>query len=264
MSILGLILLLVFFWSFLPVGSTLSLNSDSASTSQDQVRSYHLAVTTRYQNLTSSYQGVLELALNTTGFRTQEGRLTWNLTWDEGRTWSTDSVMQTYAWNRSYQFAGLLLYTGWWIHPGIQLGDQIRIDGDAPATNSLLRTAPFTVTDLVSIQVQEAYYHCWQLSYASSQPQYETYYYESHTGILLRATSLLYEGQILIHEVNLYLLTSSPPLPTIHLFLHYWTNHYPLVLALTGATLVTLLVYHLIHYFNPPTTRPPTGARHNA
>ena len=258
MSISGLVILLLplSLWSFLPVESTLSINTDSEYAAQDQVRYYRLAVTTRYQNLTSSYHGVLELALNATSFRTYEGRLAWNLTWDEGRTWSTDSVKQTYACNRSYQFAGLLLYTGWWIHPGIQLGDQIRIDGDAPATNSLLRTTPFTVTDLVSIQVQEAYYHCWQLSYTSSQPQYETYYYESHTGILLSATSLLYQGQIPVHEVNLYLLSASPQLPTLHLFLHYWTNHHPLILALTGATLVTLLVYYLIHYFNTPTTYP--------
>ena len=153
--------------------------------------------------------------------------------------------------NRSYQFAGVLQYTGWWINPNIQLGDTVRIDGDAPATNNLLRATPFTVTDLISRQIHEHYFLCSQLSYESGQPQYETYLYEFHTGILLRAVSVILDGNKPAFEVNLEIVSASPPLPTIHLLLHYWINYHSLILAFIGATLVVFFINYLIQNLLP-------------
>jgi hypothetical protein len=235
----------------LPLRTVSSHQPSYAHASTEQLRCYQLGVTTHYDNLTSSYHGILELALNSTGFRTYQGNLIWNLTWDDGNTWSTSSTFYTYDWNRSYHFAGLELYTGWWIHPGVQIGDQVRIDGDAPATNNFLRTAPFIVTDLISLQIQDRFYLCWQLYYASNQPQYETFYYEFHSGILVSASSSLLVGNQPSHQVSVTLLSASPPVPTVQLLLHYWINYQSLIFAFLGATLLTLLVYYLIENLNP-------------
>ncbi len=237
-----------FIFLLIPFGSFLSNQPNYEQTYFEQVRNYRLEVTTRYNNLTSAYQGILELNLNTTGFRSYIGHLTWNLTWDDGKTWSFNTASHLYAWNRSYQFAGLLLYTGWWIHPNIQVGDQIQIDGDEPATNNLLRTAPFIVTDLVSLKIRDNYYLCWQLSYSSSQSQFESYYYEFHSGVLIRATSILQDGNQPVHEIFIELVSAEPTLPTIHLLFHYWINYQSLILALIGATLLTLIFNYLLRH----------------
>ncbi|MFX1564809.1 MAG: hypothetical protein ACFFCH_02340 [Promethearchaeota archaeon] len=252
--------LLVSVSTFLPITAADSVETNSKPMSPNQVRNYHLMVVSRYDNLSSSYWGVVELILNSTATHFYLGSLTWNLTWDEGTTWTTNYASYTYSLNRSYQFAGLTLYTAWWVLPGLQLGDQIRIDGDAPVTNNFLRTAPFTVTDLVSLHINEAYYLCWQLTYFSNQLQSETYYYEFHTGILISATSLLFGGSRPVHEAHLWLSSSSPSLPQIHILFHYWINYQSIILAFLGATLVTVLFYYLIQYFLPTHRKPPISA----
>jgi hypothetical protein len=242
---------------FLPIAVTAPLETNNSSVSQNQTRSYHLLVISHFDNLSRSFWGIVNIVLNSTAINSFLGSITWNLTWDDGTTWITNFASYTYSWNRSYEFAGLTLFTAWWIHPGLQLGDQIRIDGDAPATNNFLRTTPFTVTDLVSLSINEAHYLCWQLTYSSNQPQHETYYYEFHTGALISATSLMFEGSRPVHEAHLTLFSSSPPLPQIHLLFHYWINYQSFILAFVGATLVTLLFYYLIQHLLPtPRKRP--------
>lgn len=238
--------------TLLSFGGLLSTQPASRQLGLSQMRRYYLSVTTRYNNFTSSYFGTQELILNTSSLRTYNGYITWNLSWDNGNTWVYDSAWITYAWNRSYQFAGHSLYTGWWIPPALQIGAQIRIDGDTPATNTLLRTAPFIVTDLVSIPLNDTYYLCWQLSYSSDSPQYETYYYEFHTGVLVHASSQLWSANLPIHEVEISLLSSWPNLPTISILFHYWFNTHTLILALIGASLTTVFVYYLLQHFVPP------------
>jgi hypothetical protein len=224
----------------------ISTYSGFAQPTHEQLRIYQIAGTTHLNNLTHSYYGYLELALNTTDGSTYQGNLTWHLTWDDGISWVSDSAEYTYTENRSYQFEGILLYTGLWINPGISIGDRIYIDGDPPSTYNFLRSSPFTVTDLISYEIQSGCYLCWQLSYSSSEPQYETYYFEVQTGVLISATSRLFEGTQLIHEVKAELVSAYPHPPSINPLLHYWFANYSQILALIGATLVTILVRYLL------------------
>ncbi|MFX1508724.1 MAG: hypothetical protein ACFFBR_00320 [Promethearchaeota archaeon] len=253
--------LLVLISTLLPIAVSDSIETNNKQMSQNQIRNYHLVVKSCYGNLSNSYRGIVELVLNSTDDHYYLGSLTWNLTWDEGTTWTTNYASYTYSWNRSYVFAGLTLYTAWWILPGPQLGDQIRIDGDAPATNNFLRIAPFTVTDLVSLYVKEAPCLCWQLTYFSNQPQYEIYYYEFHTGILISATSILVENSQPVHEVYLALSSSYPAFPQIHILFHYWINYQSFIIAFLGATLVTLLLYYLIQHLLPTHRKHPISTQ---
>ena len=233
---------------FLSMGTVISQDSSHAQSIHEQVRIYQLTGTTCLNNLTNSYFGYLQLVLNVTSDHVYHGNLTWHLTWDGGTSWQSDSADYTYAENRSYHFSGVLLYTGMWINPGPQIGDQIYIDGDPPTTYSFLHTDPFTVTDLVSIETQSGWFLCWQLSYTLSDLQYETYYFEVQTGILISATLLLLEENQPIHEVNIELTSASPHPPTINPLLDYWITFYSQILAILGATIVTLFARYLLRH----------------
>ena len=169
-------LLFIFSLSIMPITHAYCTYANPVPVTQ--TRTYQLQVISSNDNLSISYYGKEQLTLNSTGSLYYLGYLTWNLTWDNGHTWYADNTNYTYSSNRTYNYAGLNCYTAWWINPSIQLGEQIRIDGDLPATNNFLRIAPFTVTDLVSIEVAHQYFLCWQLSYSSGNRQHELYYYE--------------------------------------------------------------------------------------
>ena len=244
------IVLLILVLSFVPVGIPLSNGSCKTQQIPEQTRIYHLNVSTYHDNISSTYHGYLELKLAAINSELYQGNLTWFLTWDNGLSWTTSSLALSYSGNRSYQFVGLLLYTAWWVPHGLQLGDEVRIDGDPPSTNHLLRTTPFIVTDLVSIQVHSNYYLCWQLSYESTSAHHETFHYEFHTGILINAQSILIEEGQPIHEVYVELTSSYPSLPTLHPLLHYWTSYYSMILALVGATIVTLVANFILRHLS--------------
>ncbi len=251
-----ILFILILTLSLSSVESTLQSGSISAQPNFEQIRIYHLNVSTHQNNISSSYHGYLELRLTSTDSQLCQGNLTWYLTWDNGISWTSYSVEYTYSENRSYQFAGLLLYTGWWIPPILHLGDEIRIDGDPPSTNNFLRTTPFTVTDLVSIQIHSEYFLCWQLSYGFSQQQHEAFYYEFHTGILVSAISILFEENQPAHEVYVELASISPAIPVLHPLLHYWTSYYSLILALVGASITTLMVNYLLRHLTKSLKKP--------
>ncbi|MFX1244358.1 MAG: hypothetical protein ACFE8F_05305 [Promethearchaeota archaeon] len=215
------------------------------SVSAQETRIYQLRVITTYQNLTSSYFGTEIVSLNSTGDLSFEGILSWNITFDEGQTWLSDSVQVTYDWNRTYQYAGLMRYTAWWIHPSVQLGSQIQIDGDAPATNNHLRIQPFTVTDLISLDLDRTYYLCWQLTYNTNH-QHETYYYDYYTGVLLKASTIVENIDQPVHEIYLTMESATPAPPSINPFHHLWITYNSFLLALIGASLVSLIVYYLL------------------
>ncbi|MHA2405987.1 MAG: hypothetical protein ACXACH_04465 [Candidatus Hermodarchaeia archaeon] len=241
---------LIFSLLFLSFGTLISKHSSQAQPNPEQVRIYQLTGTSRVNNLTSSYYGYLQLVLNVTGDHTYRGNLTWHLTWNDGISWQSDSADYTYAENRSYQFSGILLYSGLWITPNLEIGDQIYIDGDPPSTYNFLHTDPFTVTDLVSLEISSGWFLCWQLSYTSSEPQYDTYYFEVHTGILISANLLLLEGNQPIHEVDVELTSASPNPPSINPFIHYWVTYYSQILALIGATMITFFIRYLLRHFH--------------
>ncbi|MFX0079962.1 MAG: hypothetical protein ACFE8O_12050, partial [Candidatus Hermodarchaeota archaeon] len=178
--------------------SLLLLASDNHSLTQShftqpfdvQTRTYQLQVHSTYDNINRSYYGTQQLTLQTINSSSIQGQLSWNLTWDNGNTWYAENASYIYFTNRTYHYAGITCYTAWWINLAVQIGDQIPIDGDVPATNNFLRLTPFIVTDLLSLEVNQQHFLCWQLSYTSPNYQHEIYYYEYHTGILLSATSM--------------------------------------------------------------------------
>jgi len=217
-----------------------------------QARTYQLQVHSSYDNITRSFYGTQQLTLKISNSSSIQGHLLWNLTWDNGKTWYAENASYIYFINRTYQYAGLTCYTAWWIHPAVQIGDQIQIDGDVPATNNFLRLAPFIVTDLLSLEVNQQHYLCWQLTYNSPNYQHETYYYEYHTGILLSATSVQFEAHQPVHEVWLELQTADQLPPPISPLLHFWTNYNSTLIAFIGATTVTLLGYYLLQRIRPP------------
>jgi hypothetical protein len=231
--------------------SSLTSNIQLAQTNTNpsittQIRTYKLNVSSSNANLSTSYYGRVQIILNSTESSSYLGLLSWNLTWDNGRTWYADCTTQTYSSNRTYTFAGINCSTAWWINPAIQLGDQIPIDGDLPATNNFLRIAPFTVTDLISVDVNYQTLLCWQLSYTSGNRQHEIYYYEYHTGALVQAKSLLEDSSHYTLVMYLELQTATPPLPSNSPILHYWVNYNSLFFSFIGATFVALLFYLLL------------------
>ena len=188
----------------------------------EQTRTYQLQVHSTYDNINRSYYGTQQLSLQNIDNSSIQGQLSWNLTWDNGNTWYAENASYTYFANRTYQYAGLTCYTAWWISPAVQIGDQISIDGDVPVTNNFLRLTPFIVTDLLSLEINQQHYLCWQLSYNSPNFQHETYYYEYHTGILLSATSMQLEANQPVHEVWLELQTADQLPPPIPPLLHFY------------------------------------------
>ncbi|MHA2314980.1 MAG: hypothetical protein ACXACF_06800 [Candidatus Hermodarchaeia archaeon] len=247
---------LVFFLSLILLISGLSSSALALSNQSldNQILTYQLEVHTSYDNVNSSFYGTQQLTLNTISNFSIQGQISWNLTWDNGNTWYFENTTYVYSTNRTYQYAGLTCYTAWWIHPAIQIGDKIPIDGDVPATNNFLRLTPFTVTDLLSHEVNHQYFLCWQLSYDSPNNQHETYYYEYQTGILLSATSVRFEANQPVHEVWLELQTAEQPPPPIPPLLHFWTNYNTTIIAFIGATLVTFFVYYVLQRFRPQLT----------
>jgi hypothetical protein len=213
--------------------------------SLEGTRIYNVQVTSTHQNLTSSYYGTESVSLNATGSFGYQAVLSWNITYDNGQTWGFHSVQVSYDWNRTYQLAGIDWYSGWWIHPNVQLGSQIRIDGDAPATNNHPRLQPFTVTDLISLDLNQNYYLCWLLTFTTSQ-QHERFYYDFYTGLLLKATSTVENAGQPIHEIKMTLQSAIPSLLTLHLLYHIWITYDSILFAFVGATLSTLFVFYLI------------------
>lgn len=212
----------------------------------NQSRLYWLQARTIHGEDISSYYGFQQLTLNETSSFILQGQINWNLTWDDGKTWFSNNATFAYGLDRTYEYAGLRCYTGWWIDPTVALGDQIRIDGDPPATNNFLHTAQFTVTDLVSWELHQQYYLCWQLTYLTSTGQHEIYHYEYHTGVLVMATSVLQVASHPVHEVHVELRSSNPSIPTIHPVLHFWVNYNSFIFAFLGATLVTLFMHYTL------------------
>lgn len=228
--------------------------------SSTQSRLYWLHVKTTHDELVTSYYGFQQLTLNRTSSSSFHGLVTWNLTWDDGNSWFQNNATYTYATNRTYEYAGLSCYTGWWINPAVVIGEKIRIDGDSPATNYFLRTAPFIVTDLISCEIQGQFYLCWQLTYLTQTGQQEAYYYEYHTGTLVKATSISHEMDHHLIEVVVELRAATPPIPTEHILFHFWINYNSLIFALLGATLVTLCIHNLLHRFLLRTTKSGSNA----
>lgn len=227
-----------------------------------QTRTYLLQVHSTYDNINRSYYGTQQLTLKITNSSSIQGQLSWNLTWDNGNTWFAENASYIYFTNRTYQYAGLTCYTAWWINSAVQIGDQIPIDGDVPATNNFLRLTPFIVTDLISLEINQQHFLCWQLSYNSPSFQHETYYYEYHTGILLSATSIQLETNQPVHEVWLELQTTGQLPPPIPPLLHFWTNYNSSIIAFIGATVVTLLSYYFLQRIrSPPTSFPSNSAQ---
>jgi len=208
-------------------------------------RLYRVRVTSIHENLTSSYYGTQSVSLNATDSFGYEAVLSWNITFNDGQTWIFNSVQVSYDWNRTYTYGGMDWYTAWWIHPNVQLGSKVRIDGDVPATNNHPRTQPFTVTDLLSIDLNLKYYLCWQLIFTTSQ-QREQFYYDFYTGLLLKATSIVEDSGQPVHEINLTLESAFPSLPTLHILHHFWITYDSILIALIGASLTTLFVFYLI------------------
>lgn len=213
--------------------------------SAEGTRLYQVRVTSLYQNLTSSYYGTQSVSLNATESLGYRAVLSWNITFDDGQTWTFNSVQVSYDWNRTYHYAGMDCYTAWWIHPNIQLGSQVRIDGDAPATNNNLRAEPFTVSDLLSIELDFKYYLCWQLTFTTNQQQ-EHFYYDYYTGLLLEATSIVQDAGQPVHKIDLSLQSASPSLPTLHIVHHFWITYDSVLIALIGASLTALFVFFII------------------
>ncbi len=258
------VLVLVFFFCLIIMISR-SLSSALTLYNQpldNQTLTYQLEAHTSYDNVNRSFYGTQQLTLNTIDNYSILGQLSWNLTWDNGITWNFENTTYIYSMNRTYQYAGLTCYTAWWIHPTIQIGDKIPIDGDVPATNNFLRLTPFTVTDLLSHKVNHQYFLCWQLSYDSPNNQHETYYYEYQTGILLSATSVRFEANQPVHEIWLELQTAEQPPPPIPPTLHFWTNYNTTLIAFLGATVVSFFVYYLLQRIRPqPASSPyPSGS----
>ena len=247
--ILVLISLILVFPSLSPASSTSSLLSTEGS------RLYRVQVTSIHQNLTSSYYDTQNVRLNATASFGYHALLSWNVTFDEGQTWIANSVQVSYDWNRTYNYGGNDWYTAWWIHPNVQLGSRVRIDGDVPATNNHLRICPFTVTDLLSIELNLKYYLCWQLTYSTSH-QKEHFYYEYYTGLLLKATSILEDAGQPVHEIDLALQSAFPSLPSHHVLYHFWIMYDSAFIALIGASLITSCVFFLIRRLREYRFRP--------
>jgi hypothetical protein len=198
-----------------------------------------------HQNLTSSYYGTQSVSLNATTSFGYQAMLSWNVTFDEGQTWTFNSVQVSYDWNRTYHYGGTDWCTAWWIHPNVQLGSRVRIDGDVPATNNHPRIRPFTVTDLLSIDLNLKYYLCWQLAYTTSQ-QKEHFYYDYYTGLLLKATSIVEDAGQPVHEIDLTLQSAFPSLLTHHILYHFWITYDSAFIALIGASLIASFVFFLL------------------
>lgn len=207
---------------------------------------YAVDVSSRYGNISTHFEGTQIFRLQSLGVDKLTGRVTWNLSWDEGETWLAVNASYAYDSNRTYRNQGVTLLTAWWIDPTVQLGDRIAIHGDPPATDYFLRDGPFLVTDLVSLSLDSSRYTCWLLTYETLGGQQERFYYERWTGLLVAA----YSGQTNLpmrsHQVRLELQTATPPLPPEDLLTHLWLSFGPTLLSLGIAVLAATGTYRLL------------------
>lgn len=211
-------------------------------------RIYSLDISTQYDNTTNHIFGVQIAALTLQNMDTILGYISWNITWDEGITWNYFNVTQTYGTNRTYMIAGVPLFTSWWIDPSVGLGDSVYIDGDAPATDQLLRSTPFQVTDLVSYTTSSQSYICWLLSYNTISGQRESFFYERTTGTLVAAQSVSSNQDATYHEIRIELRTTSPLLPQADPLSHLWFSYGSLAISLALATIFAVSAYLLLKH----------------
>lgn len=212
----------------------------------NMTRIYSLAISTRYGNTTSHIFGIQVITLASKDTDTIFGYISWNLTWDEGITWSFINVTNIYGTNRTYKIASVSVFTAWWIDPSIDLGDHVSIDGDAPATDQLLRSAPFRVTDLVSYTTDNQSFICWLLNYETASGQQESFYYERMTGVLVAAQSVSANQDSTSRQIRLELETTFPPLPQADPFALLWFSYGSLVVSLALATISAMGSYFLL------------------
>jgi hypothetical protein len=244
-SELGLGVALLFILLLSPLGVT---QGKSVTDRYNMTRIYSLDISTCYDNTTTDILGTQVVTFTSQDVTTILGYISWNLTWDEGITWSYTNITQIYGTNRTYQIAGVPLFTAWWIDPSIDLGYNVKIDGDAPATDQLLRSTPFQVTDLVSYTIDNQCFICWLLRYETVSGQQESFYYERMTGVLVAAQSILTNQDSTSHEIFVELKATSSSLPQADIFANLWFSYGTLVVSIVLATISTLGAYLLLKH----------------
>lgn len=214
-------------------------------------RIYALQVNTIYENSSMSYHGIQNVTFDYSTFPNITGYISWNLTWDAGKTWQFLNTTNIFYTNRTYFHIGVQRLTAWWINPNLQPGDQVFIDGDPPVTNNLPRIAPFQVADLTSLTLNPNTYLCWILVYQTDHGQTECFYYEYQTGVLLLVESTQIQPRQ-THQMHLQLVSAFPSLPQT-LTLDEQTT-YALVLIAISIGVLVLLVVILKRRHSPSTT----------
>ncbi len=195
---------------------------------------------------TNHQYGIQNVTLVPIDSTTILGYISWNITFDEGNTWQYTSLIKTYNVNRTYNYAGFLAYTGWWIHPTVKIGEQIPIDGDAPVTASFPRSGPFIVIELVTLKLDNQAFMCWLLTYELLNEHQERFYYERYTGVLLAAYSHRYQLGELNQSLNLELLSDSPLLPRADPLSELWLTYGSISVSFLGALLPTTAAYYFL------------------
>lgn len=244
---LGHLLLLLFFVISLSTSATQSAACDHSPTQSSLEHIYSVDVSSSYGNVTTHFAGIQILRLQSLDLDTLTGCVTWNLSWDEGETWLAVNVTYAYDANRTYRNQDVTLFTAWWIDPAVQLGDQIPIHGDPPATDYFLRGGPFVVTDVVSLSLDARRYTCWLLTYQTQGGQQERFYYERWTGLLIAAYSSQTNPPVQSRQMRLELQTATPPLPSEDLLTHLWLTFGPPLLSLGMAALAATSTYRVLH-----------------
>ncbi len=236
-----IILLLIISASHLPLTQGKSITDP-----YNMTRIYSLDISTHYGNTTTHIFGTQFVTFASQDPNSIYGYISWNLTWDEGITWSFFNITHVFDLNRTYEIAGVSLFTAWWIDPSIDLGDSVSIDGDAPATDQLIRSAPFQVTDLVSYTTDNQCFICWVLIYETASGQQESFYYERMTGVLVAAQSVSSNQGSTFHQIHLELEATTPLLPQADPFANLWFSYGSFIASLALATISAIGAYHLL------------------
>ena len=244
---LGYLLLLLFLLVSLSTSATQSVTCGHSPTESSLEHIYRVDVSSAYGNVTTHFTGIQILRLQSLDLDTFTGCVTWNLSWDEGRTWLAMNVTYTYDANRIYRNQDVALFTAWWIDPAVQLGDRISIHGEPPATDYFLRGGPFMVTDLVSLSLDAGHYTCWLLTYETQGGQQEHFYYERWTGLLIAAYSSQTNPPVQSRQMQLELQGASPSLPSEDPLTHLWLTFGSTFLSLGIAALAATSTYRVLH-----------------
>jgi hypothetical protein len=213
---------------------------------QSETYLYTFDINFSYSHRINHQYGIQNVSLVHLDSATILGYISWNITFDEGNTWQYFSFIKTYYVNRTYNYAGFLAYTGWWIPPTVKIGEQIPIDGDAPVTASFPRSGPFIVTELATLKLANQTFMCWLLTYEMLNEHQEQFYYERYTGILLAAYSRRYQSGELNQTLRLELINDSPLLPRVDPLNEFWLSYGSMSISFLGAILPTAAAYYFL------------------